>query len=85
MSSVVAINTDIENQLAQLAGISNYDAGTMSIELVNTAGPTTTVHMGVHVDVDTVALLTLISQSAQTVIAQLQAATTAATSDTPAT
>lgn len=82
MPSVVAINTDVEQLLAQLAGINNYDAGTMTIDLVNTAGPTTTLHLSIHVDIDTIQLLTIISQSAQTVIDQLNAAPT--TTDTPA-
>ena len=75
MSSVVAINTDVEQALAVLAGVNNYDAGTMTIDLVNTAGPVTTVHMSIHVDIPTLGLLQLIRDSSQAVIDQLNTAT----------
>jgi len=75
VSSVVAINTDVEQALAVLAGVNNYDAGTMTIDLVNTAGPVTTVHMSIHVDIPTLGLLQLIRDSSQAVIDQLNTAT----------
>jgi len=74
MASVIAVNPDVETAIAKLAGITDYDPGTFDIELVNTAGPITTLRYTGHVDVDTVALLTIIEQASAEVIATLNAA-----------
>jgi hypothetical protein len=50
-----------ETDVAALAGITNYDPGTLDITLLNPTGPTT-VRLTVATNVDTTALKTLIQK-----------------------
>lgn len=75
MASVIAVNSDVEAAIAKLGTVNNYDPGTLDIELVNTAGPTTTVRYTGHFDVPTIDLLNIICGAAQQVIAGLSTPT----------
>lgn len=61
----IKLGSDFEQQLAALAGFEpgSYDEGSLSVEFINPAGPTT-VRLGIRVDVDSGQLKALICDAA---------------------
>jgi len=75
MASVIAVNPDVEQRiLTGLGGITNFVPHTMSIDLVNTLGPTTTVQYTATIEVPSDPLLEVIGAASAEARAALNTA-----------
>lgn len=78
MGAVITVNSELEQALAQLAGISNYDVGTLQVDLVNLTG-STTVRFTVHADVPSDQLLSAVIEASQQALTEITAPTSDST------